>query len=143
MKHKTTAVLVADRMTRKVVTLPGSATLREAITSMRRLGIRQIPIVDGERLVGIVTDRDLKHATPSMLSGIGQEEFDRILDTTHVAQIMTRNPLPVTPATSLGDAAKILADRKFGALPVVEGGRLVGIITTSDLLRALHAMSGE
>src|SRR5207342_1065612 len=111
---------------------PGSATLREAIMTIKKNNIKHLPIVEADKLLGIVTDRDLKHATPSMLTGIEQSEFDRVLDGTKVEQVMTRSPMTVTPATSLASAAKILAYRKFGALPVVERGKLVGIITTSD-----------
>ena len=134
---------VRERMTREVITLPGSATLREAIMTIKKNNIKHLPIVDDGKLVGMVTDRDLKHATPSMLTNIEQEEFDRILDGTQVQQVMTRNPMTVTPATSLGAAAKMLTDHKFGSLPVVERGKLAGIITTSDLLRALQEMAGE
>jgi acetoin utilization protein AcuB len=95
-------------------------------------------VVESGKVVGIVTDRDIKRATPSLLSGVDQEEYDRILTTTAVSQVMTRSPFTVTPSMRLKDAVKILIDRKFGALPVVESGKLVGIVSAIDLLRAFH-----
>lgn len=129
---------VEELMTRQVVTLTETASLREALALLQRHRIRHIPVVEDARLVGILTDRDVKRATPSLLSGTSQEDYDRVLAQTHVSQVMTRNPFSVTPSTSLKDAAKLLADRKFGALPVVEGDRLVGILTNTDLLRAFY-----
>ena len=129
---------VEGRMTRRVVTVTENASLREALALLQRHRIRHIPVVEGEMIVGMVTDSDLKRATPSLLSGVSQEDYDRVLTQAHVSQVMTRNPFSVTPSTSLKDATKLMADRKYGALPVVEGDRLVGILTNTDLLRAFY-----
>ena len=131
---------VEEHMTRSVITLGDDQTLRDAIALMQRHRIRHLPVVAGDRLVGILTDRDVKRASPSLLTGVNQEEYDRVLTGTRVAQVMTRHPFSVTPSTSLKDAAKVLIDRKFSALPVIEKDRLVGILTITDLLRALHEM---
>jgi CBS domain-containing protein len=131
-------VTVEQRMTRDVVTLEQGQSLRDAMGVMQRHRIRHAPVLDGDRLVGILTDRDVKRATPSLLSGIDREQYDRVLSQTRVGQVMTRNPYSVTPTTSLRDAVKLFVDRKFGALPVVEAGRLVGILTQTDLLRAFY-----
>jgi len=131
---------VSDIMTKEVVTLQEEESLREALALLQRHRIRHVPVVSGTRLIGIVTDRDLKRATPSLLSGIDRDAFDRVLDETRVGQVMTRNPYTVTPTMSLKEAARILIDQRFGALPVIEGGRLAGIITETDLLKALHDM---
>lgn len=129
---------VSDRMTSEVVTLNEEQSLRDALTLQQRHKIRHIPVVADGSIVGILTDRDLKRASPSLLSGIDQERYDELLDTTRVAQVMTRDPRTVSPETSLKDVAKILIEGKFGALPVIEKNSLVGIITEIDLLRALH-----
>jgi len=136
-------MIVEECMTRKVVTLTEDQTLREAIAVMQRNRIRHLPVVTGGRIVGIVTDRDVKRATPSLLSGVDQDQFDRVLSSTRVSQVMTRNPYTITPSMSLKDAVKIVIDRKFGALPVVEGDKLVGILTATDLLRAFHEKLDE
>lgn len=131
-------MIVEALMTREVRTLKEDDALRDAIALMQRHRIRHIPVTEDDRIVGIVTDRDLKRATPSLLSGINQEKYDKVLVETRVGQVMTRNPYTVTPSMPLKDAAKIFVDRKFGALPVVEEGRLVGIITGIDMLRAFY-----
>lgn len=131
---------VEDVMTREVVSLGPDDTLREAVNAVQRNRIRHIPIVEDERLVGIVTDRDIKRATPSVHGGASQEDFNRALDELTLAHVMTRDPLIVHPSTSVKDAVALLIDRKYGALPVVDGDRLVGIVSDIDLLRVLHTM---
>ena len=129
---------VSDRMTREVLTLDEEQSLREALSLQQRHKIRHIPVVSDGSIVGILTDRDLKRASPSLLSGISQERYDELLDTTRVGQVMTRNPQTVTPATPLKDSVKILIEGKFGALPVIERNQLVGIITDTDFVEVAH-----
>jgi CBS domain-containing protein len=127
---------VENLMTRNVLTLRGDQTLRDAISIVQKHHIRHIPVVNGPRVVGIVTDRDIKRATPSLLSGVDQAEYERVLNETRVFQVMTREPATVTPDTDLAEAVRILIDKKFGALPVIDGSGLVGILTDTDILRA-------
>jgi len=127
---------VRDFMTLKVEALAPDATMEEAVLLAMRRKIRHIPIVEAGKLVGILTDRDIKKAMPSLLTGVDQEEYRRILSATRVSQIMTRSPTTTTPDAPLREVVRTLCDKKFGALPVVEGGRVVGIITETDLLRA-------
>jgi CBS domain-containing protein len=124
-------------MTASVVTIAPDETLREALNVMRSKRVRQLPVIDGDRLVGIITDRDTKRASPSALSG-DQEEYDRILNETKVSQFMTREPMTTTPDTSMKNAVRIFITQKVGALPVVENGRVVGIVTQIDALRAFY-----
>jgi len=131
-------MIVADRMVKKVVVLDDSQTLREALVTLQKHQIRHIPVVKDGELVGMLTDRDLKRATPSPVTGADMATFDRVVDSTKVGQIMTRNPFSVTPSTGLKDAVKILHDRKFGAIPVTEGKRLVGLLTATDMLMDLY-----
>jgi len=134
---------VSDRMTRDVVTLEEDQTLREALGLQQRHKIRHIPVVAGAAVVGILTDRDLKRATPSLLTGVEQEKYDQLLDNTRVDQVMTRNPRTVSPETTLKEVAEILIEHKFGSLPVIDANRLVGIITDIDLLGALCELLDE
>lgn len=131
---------VEDIMTREVVVLGPDDTLREAVNAVQRNRIRHIPIAEDGRLVGMVTDRDIKRATPSLHGGASQDDFNDVLDGLTLAQVMTRDPLSVHPDTSVKDAVALLIDRKYGALPVVEGETLVGIVSDIDLLRLLHTM---
>jgi len=129
---------VEDLMTRKVVTLTEDQSLREAIAVLQRHRIRHVPVISGEKVIGILTDRDVKRASPSALSGIDQSQYDNVLTATRVGQVMTRDPFTVTPSTPIKDALKVLIDRKYSAMPVVEADRLVGIITGTDMLRLFY-----
>src|ERR1700694_1370730 len=131
---------IAEVMSRSVVTLTPEQTLRDAVELLRSKHIRHLPVVEDSKLIGIVTDRDVKRATPSLLAGVDREEYDRVLDETKIAQIMTREPMTVTPETGLKAAVQVFIDHKVGALPVVSDGLLVGIITEIDLLRVFHGM---
>ncbi len=126
---------VGDRMVRSVISVQAGQRLRDALLMMRKHRIRHLPVLQDGKLVGILTDSDVSRATPSAVSGADLETFNRVVDSTLVEQIMTRNPYAVTPSTPLKEAVKVLHDRKYGALPVVEGGRLVGIITVMDMLK--------
>jgi acetoin utilization protein AcuB len=128
-------MIVEDVMTRDVVTLTPEQTLRDAITLLRRQRIRHLPVVDGQKLLGIVTDRDVKRATPSVLTGVGKDEYDNSLVAIKVAQLMTREPITVPRGSTLKSAVEIFINTRVGALPVVEDGRLVGILTDVDVLR--------
>ena len=131
---------IAEVMSRTVVTLTPEQTLRDAVELLRSKHIRHLPVVEDSKLIGIVTDRDVKRATPSLLSGVDRDEYDRVLDETKIAQIMTREPMTVTPESELKAAVKVFIERKVGALPVVSGSQLVGIVTEIDLLRVFHDM---
>lgn len=130
-------------MSSSLVTLKPDQTLRDAVDLLRSKHIRHLPVVTDSGLIGIVTDRDVKRATPSLLSGIEREEFDRVLDETKVYQFMTRDPITVAPDMGLKSVVKIFIDRKVGALPVVADGQLVGIVSEIDLLRVFHDSLAE
>ncbi|MBI2213369.1 MAG: CBS domain-containing protein [Acidobacteria bacterium] len=131
---------MSEIMTREVVALRPESNLREAIAVIQKFRIRHIPVVENGKLEGIVTDRDIKRATPSLHGGVSQEDYERVLNDTRLFQVMTRDPLSVPPDASLKSVAKILVDKKYGALPVVADGVLVGIVSDIDLLRVLHDM---
>ena len=128
---------VGNYMTPEPVTLSEDESMGEALMLMRRHNIRHLPVVNGSILVGIVTDRDLRRASPSLLSGIAEERYQEVLDGTSVARIMTREPFTVRLDTDLGEAVGVLVEKKLGSLPVVNGAELVGIFTEVDALRVL------
>jgi acetoin utilization protein AcuB len=127
---------VADAMTPDPLTMGPEDSLNQALQVMRKAGIRRLPIVVAETLVGILAQGDLNRAQPSILSE-SQDEFVRVMEETPVSRIMIQNPVTVSEETSLLDAAQTLHTMKFGALPVTRDGRLVGILTDSDLVRCL------
>jgi acetoin utilization protein AcuB len=127
---------VADVMTRAPATLGPEDSLMRALELMRKRGVRRIPIVVADMLVGLLAEGDLKRAQPSTLSA-SEDEFVRVMEETPVSRIMINNPVTVTDETTLLEAARTLHTTKFGALPVLRDGRLVGIVTDTDLLGCL------
>jgi acetoin utilization protein AcuB len=126
---------IVDLMTREVVTLGPNQALSDVVESMRRRKIRHLPVVENGKLVGIVTDRDVKRALPSVFSG-DQVEYERVLNETTVDKVMTRDPYTVGPRDEVKEALKVMIERKIGAVPVVNDGALVGIVTDIDFLKA-------
>lgn len=128
---------VAQVMTREPASVAPDDPVRVAVERMRERKCRRLPVVEGDRVVGIITDRDLRRATnsPLVLRERWYDEF--MLDHISVRACMTPNPVTVTPSTSMVEAAKLMRDHKFGGLPVVENGRLVGIVTETDLINYL------
>ena len=123
-------------MTPNPVTMSPEDNLLEAVQLMRLRHIRRVPIVSGGRLVGLLAEGDLKRAAPSTLSS-SQEEFAAVMEGTQINRIMIENLVTTSPDTPLLEAVRTLWSSKYGALPVVEDGKLVGILTDNDLLGAL------
>lgn len=120
-------MLVRDYMTGKVITIDADQPVRAASDLLARHRIRQVPTLRGGRLVGIVTQRDLRSAPATART---------------VSQVMTAKPFVIAPDAAIDEAAHLLRTYKIGALPVVEDHELVGIITISDVLDAFIALSG-
>ena len=98
--------------------------------------IRHLPVVRGNALVGIISDRDLKRAMPSIVAGATAEEYQTFMEETSVEQAMTANPFACAPDTDLVDLVRGFCQKKVGAIPVVDAERLVGIVTQTDMMRA-------
>jgi acetoin utilization protein AcuB len=122
-------MLVGKRMTEEPTTVEPGDLLIHASHQMQAGGFRRLPVVSDGKLVGIVTERDLR-------------EHRGHLEHTKVNGIMTEDPVTVSPATTLEEAAQILLERQIGGLPVMEEGRLVGIITATDILEAFLDVMG-
>jgi acetoin utilization protein AcuB len=90
--------------------------------------------------VGIVSDRDIRKASPSLLSGVDMSEYEEVLGNTPISRVMTREPFTVTADTELRDAVQLILDKRVGALPVVNGKELIGIFTDSHGLSVLVKM---
>jgi acetoin utilization protein AcuB len=104
--------------------------------------IRQLPVVEGRKVVGIITDRDLREASASSATSLSVWELNYLLEQVKVKDMMTHDVITVSPETSVEEAARIINDNKIGGLPVVEKDVLVGIITESDLLDLFIAVMG-
>lgn len=133
---------VREKMRRGVMTVAPEESVRSAWQLLREGRIRHLPVVEKGRLVGIVTDRDLRMALPSPVQPGAVEELLQRLEQLRVEDIMTREVITVTPETSIEDAAWLLLSRRIGGLPVLEGEELVGILTETDLLEAFVEMLG-
>jgi acetoin utilization protein AcuB len=125
---------VADRMTANPVAISSTDTLATARGLMDRGKFRALPVLENGTLIGIVTDRDLRKHEGLAGKAVGY------LEGTKVTDAMTPDPMTVPPESLAVDAARLLVERKIGGLPVMDKGKLVGIVTTSDLLRALVDM---
>ncbi len=129
---------IKDHMTRPPITAPPEMPMQEALQLMRERGIRRLPVVDKKgKLVGIVSDRDLLHASPSDATSLSVWELNYLLSKVTLKDVMTKNVITVTPETPVQEAARIMAEKKIGGLPVVQAGKVVGIITETDLFRVL------
>ncbi len=123
---------VGRRMTRNVITVSPEDTLTSAAELMKEHRVHHLPVVAGEEFAGIVTDTDIRNFTLGLTSTDREGGIDA--RETKVGEIMTREPVTVGPWDTVEDALLILHRRRFGALPVVEGRRLVGIISKTDVL---------
>lgn len=126
-----------DLMTIDPEAVTEDAPLREVVAAMNRANIRQVLVVDGKKLVGIVTDRDVRLAVNSPLTTEEPLQRLELLNGFKAKDCMTANPRCVTPETPIHKVAELLSMYKFGALPVVKNDELVGIITVTDLLNQM------
>src|SRR5574342_241608 len=127
-------MLVRDVMQSNVVTVEPRTTLPMALRLVQQRGIRHLPVVDGGKLVGIVSDRDLKRAMASSASTLERHELTYLLDRLTLEEIMTRAVITTAPMFPVEEAARVMVKERISALPVTEGGRLVGIVTETDVL---------
>ncbi len=137
-------MLVEKRMKRDPVSLSPEDSFRHAMTLIRQKGIRHLPVVEGNRLVGIVTDRDIRQASPSPATSLEIHELHYLLEKVRIREIMTRKVYSVTPDTPIEEAARLMLQHKIGGLPVLQAGAgtLVGIITETDILAAFVDVMG-
>ena len=131
-------LLVRDSMTQELVTVAPETTAAEALALCRTNRIRHLPVLEGARLIGVISDRDLRTATPALGDSARAEALDRI----RVADKMVRDVTTAHPDDPIEDAAMAMYDRKIGCLPVVDGEDLVGMATSSDVMRALVRLVG-
>ncbi len=131
-------LLVQDFMKGAVITLSPDASTFEALRLCRDRRIRHLPIVEDGRLVGIMSDRDILRASPP----VGDPQRVNVLKGKRVGDVMTREVVTTYPQDTLVHAAQVMYERKIDSLPVVAEEELVGIITSSDVMRALVTLSG-
>ena len=136
-------MIVAKRMKRNPVFVDEGDSMKKAMDLLKEHEIRHLPVLkDGERLVGILSERDIKQASPSPATALEIREIYYLLDKVKVKQIMTRRPYTVSSSSPIEEAALIIREKKIGCLPVVDDGKLVGILTETDIIDAFIAGMG-
>ncbi len=130
-------------MSRDVITLGPQASAAEAWTLCKRRGIRHVPVVDGDsRLLGLVSDRDLRDVSPAMGGASAPAHREDVLGRVNLESVMTRELEVAHPLDTLDHAAQTIYERRIGCLPVVDGEELVGIVTSTDMMRTLTELVG-
>jgi acetoin utilization protein AcuB len=133
---------IKDVMTRNPVTADSETLVLDAQKLMKENNIRRLPVVDKGKLVGIVTKHDLLEASPSPATSLSVFELNYLLAKMKVKEIMKKNPVTITPDTPFEEALRLGQEKKIGAFPVVENGKLVGITTESDIIRFVTRVLG-
>jgi len=127
--------LVRDLMQEKIVTIGASDRLSTVEDIMTLGRVRHMPVVQGGRLVGVVSERDLLRASLSNLTGFDSEERRAFLNGVEIARVMSAPPIVIDADASVEEAARMMAERRIGCLPVMERQDQVGLLTEADLLR--------
>ena len=136
-------MLVKDWMTKDPVTITDETSMMKAIHMMKERRFRRLPVLHEGKLVGLVTDRDLKEASPSKATTLDVHELYYLLGELQIKEIMSKNPLSVSPDDTVEHAAQLMLEKTISGLPVVDqGDQLVGIITQSDVFKAFMHITG-
>jgi len=137
--------LVRDYMTSTMTTLSDEKRLLEAALLIRRTGKRHVPIVSAKdgKLVGIISDRDVSRLAPSILANHTEQEYNAIFEETTISDVMTKNPLTVSPEAPIAEAVNMMYSMKIGCVLAAEDGMLKGILTVSDMLGLLTELLGK
>ena len=136
-------MFVSKWMTPNVITIDRNESLGTALRLMREHRIRRLPVVSKGKLVGIVSDRDLKGALPSQATSLDVWELHGLIDRMKISDIMTKKVITTTPDSTIERVALTMMEKKIEGLPVLDtAGNLVGIVTEGDVFRALTEVTG-
>jgi len=135
-------MFVGERMSHPIISIAPDMPVHDALDMFKRERIRRAPVVKEGKLVGIVSDKDLLNASPSMATSLSIWEMNYLLSKVTVSEVMTKKILTVSEDTPIEEAARIMADNKIGGLPVMRDGHVVGIITETDLFKIFLEFMG-
>ncbi|MEW6600761.1 MAG: CBS and ACT domain-containing protein [Nitrospirota bacterium] len=135
-------MFVSDWMTKKVITVSPDDSISEAARLSKEKEIKHLPVVKGARVVGLLSDRDIKEYVPSKATSLDVYELHYLLAKTRVKEVMKKEIITTSPDTPIEEAAMVMHDKGIGCLPVVEGSNLVGIISDNDIFRVLVDITG-
>ena len=131
----TETLTVRDLMTENPATLDRNETLDLAETIMNLGRIRHMPVVEDDKVVGVLSQRDLFRSALIVALGFGRKTTNRLIKTLRVKEVMSQNVITIAPDATVKEAARAMIEKKIGCLPVVESDKLVGLITETDILR--------
>ena len=129
-------------MTKNPYTIEVRASISDAVALLREKGLKRLPVVDGENVVGILTQSDIQKVSPTKATSLSIFEINYLLSKLTVKEAMTKNAITIEAESLLEEAAVIMREKRIGTLPVVEGGKMVGIITESDIFDAFIDLLG-
>jgi acetoin utilization protein AcuB len=136
-------MLVHERMSKHPMTVTPSTKVEGALKRMRDAKVRRFPVVDDDgKLVGIVSEKDLLYAAPSPATSLSIYELHYLYSRISIDQVMTKDVITVEDEAPIEEAARIMVDNKLGGLPVMREGKLVGIITETDVFKTFMEMMG-
>ncbi len=135
-------MLVHECMTPDPTTVQPADSALLAYQRMREGKFRHLPVVEGERLVGILTERNIRQLLPVTANEETSQNWMHRMQLVHVRDLMTPDPVTGHPEMPVEEAARVLYERKFGSLPIVGDGRLVGIVTVTDIFRVFVTLTG-
>jgi len=136
-------MLVRNWMNKEVITIDEKDSMQDGIKLLKENDIRMLPVMKKDKLVGIITDRDLKRASASDATTLEIHELLYLLSKIKIKEIMTKDPVTVPFDYTLEETAQVLLENKISGAPVVNyGGKIMGIITQSDIFRALVSLTG-
>ncbi len=130
-------VLVKDWMTSNPYSIGPKMHITKANELMKEINIRRLPVIENGKLIGILTDGDIREAGPSDVSSLSKYETNYLLSGLVVSDVMTKEPISVNSTNSIRSVAEIMLEKKIGGIPVVDDQELVGIITVSDIFKVL------
>jgi len=135
-------MFVKNKMTTNPFTISPDHTIPDAHEIMTKNNIRRLPVVKDGKLVGVVSNLDISRSSPSTATSLSINELTYILAKTKISRVMTKNPITISPNALLEEAAILMRDNSVSFLPVVENGKLVGIITESDIFDSFIELLG-
>ncbi len=135
-------MFVSDWMTKKVFTVSPDSSISDAAKLTKEKGIKHLPVVKGDKIKGLLSDRDMKEYVPSKATSLDVYELHYHFTKTKVKSVMKTSIVTASPDTPIEEAALIMLDKKIGCLPVTDRNKLVGIISDRDLFRVLVDISG-
>lgn len=135
-------MFVGERMSRPVISVSPDAAVNDVLAMFKKERIRRAPVIKDGKLLGIVSQGDLLNATASSVTTLSVWELNYLISKVKVKNVMTKKVITVTKDTPVEEAARMMADKKIGGLPVVDGDKVVGVITETDLFKIFLELMG-